>query len=368
MSAVALLAVGVSPGCQLLEGKPDPNKGRGQDPVTVTVVSARLDRVARQLDLVGVVAPESEIQVVPKVGGRLIWIVAEWARVAAGQEIARVETPELAWQVRQARAAVETAKAGAALARANKTNAVDNLARSVRLFDQGAASKQQRDQSASAEAIATAQVDQARSGIAQAEAGLEVLEAQLRGARLVAPANGVVTRRMAAIGSLVGPMAPIMALAAGSKQVRIPIAERDLGFVVAGMPAEVGAAAFSDKVFRGTLQGTSPSLDPQTRAVTGKVVLVAADALKFGMSVRVRLQGAPHQALLVPVSALQAEGAKQMVYLVDKGKARKIAVEIGARLGDRIEVRGDLAPGSQVVSTGADFLADGDPIVLEKAQ
>jgi hypothetical protein len=50
------------------------------------------------------------------------------------------------------------------------------------------------------------------------------------------------------------------------------------------------------------------------------------------------------------------------------GKVALTKVEIGRRVGDRIEIVAGLAPDARVVATGAGFLADGDTVRVVAAR
>ena len=374
---IAILGLLALPGCQRLArggaapagsgsapaaGKAALDKGE-QAPVAVDGAPATLGEVTQPIEVSGTVVPDSEVRILPKLTGRLLWVVEEWARVQAGQEIARIETPELSWQTQQARAVVGTAKAGLNLAQANLQNAREMAGRVELQFKEGAANPQQRDQAVNAQRVATAQVEQARAQIAQAEAGVKVFETQQGNARITSPVSGVVTGRLVDIGGMANPTQPILVIAnARRRLVKAAVSERDLRLVRTGMRAEVTSVAYPDRTFHGTLIETSPALDIPSRTVPAKIQLAAADVLKFGMSVTVRLQSDSRRGLVIPASAVQQDGAGHAVFLAKGGKAFRVPVEVGARMSGKVEIRSGLAAGDPVIQKGADFLKDGDPV------
>lgn len=335
----------------------------GIEPIAVSVVPASVREVSEAIELSGTVVPDAEVKILPRVTGRLLWVVEEWARVDRGQEIARIETPELAWQLEQARAAVGTARAGLDVARANLANARDMAGRVDLQFKEGAANEQQRDQAHNALRVASAQVEQARAQVAQAEAGVKVLETQVANARIAAPVSGIVTQRLIDVGGMASPAQPILVIASsGRRLVKAQVSERDLRLIHTGMKAVVSSVAYPESTFDGTLVEIGPALDPASRTVPAKIRLAQADALKFGMSVTVRLRSRGRRGLTVPSSAIQKDGRGHAVFVASGSYARRVEVEVGAHEGGRVEIRSGLKAGDPVIERGGDFLKDGDPI------
>ena len=104
-----------------------------------------------------------------------------------------------------------------------------------------------------------------------------------------------------------------------------------------------------------------PQLDPQTRTL--KVRLEAANPgtlLKPDMFVDVEFPLATSRQLTVPVDAVLDAGQRQTVF-VDRGNGylEPREVEIGDRLGDRIEILRGLKAGERIV-TSANFLIDSE--------
>jgi HlyD family secretion protein len=61
----------------------------------------------------------------------------------------------------------------------------------------------------------------------------------------------------------------------------------------------------------------------------------------------------------VPTGALFRNGDRWTVYAVEKGRARRVAVELGHQTGQEAEVTSGLSDGARVILHPADTLADG---------
>jgi cobalt-zinc-cadmium efflux system membrane fusion protein len=98
------------------------------------------------------------------------------------------------------------------------------------------------------------------------------------------------------------------------------------------------------------------SVDARTRTVRVRVDLPNKNrALRAGSFVRASIEiAAPRKALLVPRDAVQRAQEHDLVFVrTAPGQFDPVAVQLGARAGGDVEIVGGLAPGADVVTTGA---------------
>ena len=68
-------------------------------------------------------------------------------------------------------------------------------------------------------------------------------------------------------------------------------------------------------------------------------------------------------ALTLPQAAvIVRDGFGYVFVLGAEDRVRRVRVDTGRRLGERIEIVSGLDPQARVVATGGGFLADGDPV------
>lgn len=67
----------------------------------------------------------------------------------------------------------------------------------------------------------------------------------------------------------------------------------------------------------------------------------------------------------IPVGALFRNGGRAQTFLVEAGRAKLVAIQVGSRSVDEVEVRSGLANGSLVVVHPSDKLMDGAPVRVE---
>jgi RND family efflux transporter MFP subunit len=268
--------------------------------------------------------------------------------VKRGQPLAKIATDAVLADLAQARASVTEAEAALAEAKANAE-------RSKQLQSQGFISSQATIQVLTAEQTTAARLAAARARV-QAE------EVRLAQARIVAPDDGVISARTATVGSLTQPNQELFRLIRGGRlEWRAEVTGTELTKLAPGMRATLTTAG-GVKV-EGTVRAVAPAVDPTTRNGVVYVDLPAGSAARAGSFARGEFELGRGGALTLPQSAVVLRDGFAYVFLVNAdNKVVQSKVEVGRRLGDRIEIVAGLPPSARVVETGGGFLADGDTV------
>ncbi|HUF75483.1 MAG TPA: HlyD family efflux transporter periplasmic adaptor subunit [Longimicrobiales bacterium] len=247
--------------------------------------------------------------------------------VAAGTELARLDTRELEAGLAAARAQVDAAEARLAElergARPQEVATTQAAARSAEqradearreaerartLFEGGAISRQALDRAETALRVATAALDQAReqhgllvegprvetiraqrAAVAQARANVERAEAALANAVVRAPFAGVVTVRHREPGEAVTPGAPVLTLLdRDDRWVRIYIRGDQIGLVQLGMAAAIRSDTYPDRAYEGEVVfiGSEAEFTPRN-------VQTTEQRTRLVYPVKVRITGDP---------------------------------------------------------------------------
>lgn len=258
--------------------------------------------------------------------GRVVSIAPrEGDRVRTGQELARLDRAELEARREQSQAQVQAAEAAlaelrrgsrqeeigqarAALAAAEerRADAERDLARTRRLFEGGAVSREALDKSQAALDVARAQrnqvaeqlrlvqagprperIEAARAQVSQAEAAARGVEATLGQTVLAAPFDGVITVRHREPGEIVPAGAPVVTvLDPRSRYVRIYIPENRLGAVRLGTPAAITADTYPGKTYPGEVSFIASEAE-----FTPKSVQTTEERVRLVYEVKVRVTG-----------------------------------------------------------------------------
>jgi membrane fusion protein (multidrug efflux system) len=279
--------------------------------------------------------------VASRVPGTLLTVeVIENQTVTKGQVIATLDPRDFDAQIQQAMASLDEARSmlatnRAQIAQAKAKVAADqsrlelariNLKRFSELYSRSSAPKQREDDALSAERVASAEAAASQQALAAVEANLVVagqrvklLEVRLADAQLtrsyctiVAPSDGVVSKKSAEVGQVVAPGQPLCAvvpLEGGHIWVEANFKESELRRIQPGQPATFATDVNPSRTYRGWVEslsagtGAAFSLLPPENATGNWVkvvqrlpVRVAIDeqsnadhSLRLGLSVHVEV-------------------------------------------------------------------------------
>jgi HlyD family secretion protein len=131
-----------------------------------------------------------------------------------------------------------------------------------------------------------AQLDQARAAQKEAESILADLS-------IVAPAAGIVTQRLVNAGEVVGPGAPLLAIVDLDRlYLQVYVAEKAIGKVRLGLPAQVYTDAFPEQPFPATVRYIASQAQ-----FTPKEVQTPDERVKLVYAVRLYLDRNPEHRL-----------------------------------------------------------------------
>jgi HlyD family secretion protein len=261
-----------------------------------------------------------------QVGGRVADVsVREGDAVHAGQILARLDQAEL--DARRAAAVAQAQGARALLAelergarpeelRQSQSTVVaaerrmqeseSMLARTRRLYEGGAVSREALDQAETAHTIARTQFEQARDQlrlvdtgprteridaqralVRQADAAISQVQATIDNALIRAPFGGVVTVRHREPGESTGPGAPVLTVMnTNDRWVRIYVRENQVGRVAIGRTAKITSDSHPGKTFNGRVTFIASEAE-----FTPRNVQTAEERVKLVYAVKVAIVG-----------------------------------------------------------------------------
>ena len=254
-----------------------------------------------------------------------------------------------------AQADVAQAHAAVAEAEATLAEAAVNAERARRLQPSGIMSAQQINQYLTAE-----QTARARLSVQQAAAVVRQL--RLQQTRVLAPDHGVISARSATVGAVLpGGQELFRMIRQGRLEWRAEVSSAELVLLKPGMRVSVTAA--NGIPIKGTLRKIAPTVDVQTRNGLVYVDLPSPGNIKAGMFARGEFEIGSSQALTLPQSAvLQRDGFSYVLRVGADSRVSEAKVNVGRRVGERIEITRGLDAAARVVAAGGSFLADGDTV------
>ncbi|MCW5835469.1 MAG: efflux RND transporter periplasmic adaptor subunit [Labilithrix sp.] len=277
-------------------------------------------------------------------------------RVKAGQVLAHIDAPETAEEIRLAQARLEEAEANVGIAQSTAE-------RANRLVASGAVSQQHGDDT-------RAQANSAVASVATRRAELQRLQV-LRGyQQIVAPFDGVVTRRGTDPGALVGPAASggvALFEVAAIDTLRVFVDVPDA--YAADVKPELEARVFSPRdpaaKITGKVVRTSGVLEQATRTLRAEVHVKGDGPVLPGAFVYVRLAiPRARPAPIVPASALIVRKEGTLVAKVAGDRLTLARVVLGRDHGKELEILDGVSVGEQVVVNASDELEDGQTVEI----
>jgi RND family efflux transporter MFP subunit len=321
---------------------------------TVATIKPEHGPADQELVLPGTVQAFYEAPIYARTSGYLkTWYSDIGARVARGQVLAEIDTPEVDQELRQAQADLGTAQANYELAQSTNQRWLGLLATE-------SVSKQDADQKASDEAAK-------KAALASAEANVARLRDLESFKRVVAPFDGVVTARNTDIGALINAGqnsgAALFRMADTRKlRIYVQIPQPYAAAAVPGVAAQLTFTERPGKSYPTQVVRTAQALDPASRTLQVELQVDNSKSELFPGSyaeVHFKLPGSV-DSLRLPINALLFRSAGLQVAVVGPDHILHLkSISSGRDFGKSIEVLSGVEAGDQVVLNPPDSIADG---------
>jgi RND family efflux transporter MFP subunit len=357
--------------------------------ITVGVTKVVNKTLSRQITLSSELVPFQAIDVYAKVSGYVRTLNVDYgSHVKQGQVMATLEIPELEAQLEEDQAEIKNAsdqivRAQHDLARYEaQYNALHlEYTRLHGVFETqpGIVAQQEVDDAQGKDLAAASQVDAGRASLDATQSQLLAMKAKLAHdqtlldySRITAPFPGVVTERYANLGTLMQAgtasstqALPLVRLSEDDLfRLVMPVPESYVRYIHMGDPVKVRVPSLN-RTFPGKVARFSVDVRADTRTMHTEVDVPNPQ--------RVLLPGLYAEAELgldqkenvpaVPVQALNHEGNKTTVFVVDRGgQLQDRAVELGLQTTSDAEILSGLREGEQVVVSDRSGLKAGQKV------
>ncbi len=322
-----------------------------QGPAPVSVSTPLVQDVVDWDEYVGRFEAIQNVEVRPRASGYLEGIhFRDGQMVKKGQLLFTIDP-------RQAQAASAQAVAQLAQAQAALANARTELARSQVLAAQRAASQEEVEQRLATVRSSTAQV-------AAAQAGLRARRLDVGFTRVYAPISGRISERKVTVGNSVTAdqtvlttivsVDPLHFVFQGSEALLLKYQRQGVG--QSGTPVRIKLSDENDYLHAGTLDFVDNALDAGAGTIRARAIVPNPGGfLKPGMFGSARLEASrPYPAMLVPDTAVMADAARQIVFVVDKSNTVVAKpVQTGPLRGSLRVIRSGIARDDRVIIGGA---------------
>ncbi|MEM7220738.1 MAG: efflux RND transporter periplasmic adaptor subunit [Pseudomonadota bacterium] len=295
-------------------------------------------------------------------------------RVAAGTELASLDSRVLRAELEAANADVEFARASLDASEANARLAANTERRMRKLRDSGHAPQQTYDENLLGLHARLAEVKVAKAAVRRAEAAAQAARVALDEATLSAPFDAIVQARYVDEGSQITVGQPVLKLV-----------ERNAFEAHVGLPSDTAArlepgASYAlrlgDTQISAPLRAVLPELDPATRTVTAVFELAqpADTGLAAGRVIELSVDEAiADPGFWIPLAALTAaDRGLWSVYVINaEDRIERRLLEVLHSEADRVFARGTLTDADRVVATGVQRIVPGQrvtPVAADQTQ
>jgi RND family efflux transporter MFP subunit len=309
----------------------------------VTVFTVAQDGAAGAVRASGLVAYQRETALSFKVPGVIAQLnVDEGDRVRAGQILASLNLTEYSANFAEADAALRTAES--------------QLERARTLHEKGL--------------VAQARLDDAQLAVDRARAARQSTGFNRAQGVIAAPSSGIILRRAAEPNQNVSPGQPVLTIGEVNSGliVRAGIAAADAARMKTGDPATIRITGLPGETRKGRVTRVSAKSDATTGGFDVEIAVTPIDGLRSGLVAEADIAasggGGEAGPIRIPTLALLDARADQGVVLVVDAEsvAHRRAVQTAGVDRDSVLIVGGLEPGERVVSSGAAYVRDGQPV------
>ena len=197
-----------------------------------------------------------------------------------------------------------------------------------------------------------AENERAQAELAQRQAALAQARYLLGLTKIVAPASGIITRRLAEPGASLAASAVILSIAEPAMmRLTIALAPAEARLLRPGMGAAVRVGALPGKTYKGAVSKVAMAMEHEGADSTVEIDVPNSDGLlKPGLQASVSVPLAVARDLLVvPRAAVFDCQGKRCVYVVNNQRARLKIVGTGVEISGETVITANLAEGERVV-------------------
>lgn len=336
--------------------------GAARPALTVSVIKPTLVALPSMIRANGNIAAWQEASIGAQVGGLRIAEV----RVNVGDHVKKGQILAVF--------AKETVLADLAVQKAQESEAVAALAdaqanasRAQSLKTSGALSAQQISQYLTAQQTAAARVEAAR-------AQLQSQQLRLKYTEVLAPDDGVISSRMASLGAVVPVGAELFKMLRQNRlEWRAEVVSEELSQIKSGMPVDVFPASLAkgQPPVIGKVRVIGPTVDAKARTaivfVDLPISLNDTPPVRAGMFATGTFNLGDSQGLTLPQeSVVMRDGFSDVFRLGANQRVEQVRVQIGRRVGARVEILSGLSTSDVIVESGAGFLTNGDLVSVAR--
>ena len=213
--------------------------------------------------------------------------------------------------------------------------------------------------------ITKAQMALTRKALTDARSRVKALENQGQNKTtrtLISPMNGIVVHIGVKQGERVQADTAVLTIASEDHLIaELGIEPEDIHLIKPGTPVTIQSIFVPDYQVHSQLLEIHAMINPNTHLVDALALIPKGktDHLVLGSYIKAVIQLKIHTGITVPRSAVLQDDQGHYIFIVIKGRAKRINVKTGQKNHKWIEITSGIKPSQQVVSVGNYVLKDG---------
>src|SRR2546422_4008401 len=325
----------------------------------------------------GYVTARRAATVSSKVTGKVIEVlIEEGMKVQEGQILARLDDTNVKASLRLAQAQSESATSSLEETRVRIKEAEQELRRISDLLKNNIATQADLDHAEASALSLKAKLEQQRADVTVAERQVASWQQQMEDTVIRAPFAGVVTSKNAQPGEMISPISAgggftrigiCTIVDMTSLEIVIDVNESYINRVESGQPVEATLDAYPEWKIPCKVIAIIPTADRQKSTVKVRVGFVKLDPrILPEMSAKVAFREgsasagpAARRTVTVPKTAVQQQDGRDVVLVVQNGRAERRAVTVSSLGGDEAVISAGVAAGEKGVADWPKGLGDG---------
>ena len=340
----------------------------------VKTAAAGNQELETKIQLSGVLLPEKTVDISSKISGQVVRLGFEvGSAVKAGDVLMQLDTESLKAQLLQAQAGLQSAEASvqsvqnqASLAKINLDAAQKDYDRTKTLFDSGAVSQSQMDDTSDKLDIAKNQfenasgpaLNQAKAAVSTAGANIKNLQVQINYATVKSPSAGIVASQNVDAGEVVSAGVPVISIVDTQVlKMKSTVTQDELPLFSVGKEVDLTVDSYPDVKFKGAITSLGPVAVSTGEVFPVEISVKNNGSLKAGLSAHASV-AARAKGIVVPVSAIVQDSGKSFVFVIKDNIAERRAVKTGLKNDQIILILTGLNKGERVAVTNVSSLAD----------
>jgi RND family efflux transporter MFP subunit len=335
------------------------------------------------LNASGYVTARRAATVSSKVTGKVVEVlIEEGMKVKEGQVLARLDDTNIKTSLAVAQAQLESVKTAVEETRAQLKQAESEFQRATNLANQNIASQSDLDKAESDAKSLRARLARQERDITVADRQVDLWQQQMDDMVIRAPFAGIVTTKDAQPGEMISPVSAGggftrtgigTVVDMDSLEIEIDVNESYINRVQPGQPVEATLDAYPEWKIPCKVIAIIPTADRQKSTVK---VRVGFDQLDPRILPEMAVKVAFHEAsggttitgrtVMVPKTAVQSQEGRDVVFVVQNGRAERRAVTVSSTGGDEAVIGAGIAAGERVVVDSPAGLSDGAAVKEKK--